>query len=257
MSDDRTIDDDREVCDKSALMTDSGDEKSESIPQVIIVRAENLDRYSHIPDDVSRLLYECSSAGEYVRYQSPDEICSLLLLPGSLLIACYRCDDNSEALVSSHLKYSDLIGCLFATDRDFCQIGLESKEFLLSEMANAGYDIDGNTRIVWVSDVCTSPNSRKSGCASRLYEVLFEEIASDFQEVLDDGAKWDPRRTAVAQAVLAPNHKMIGFSQKRGFAPLPREYSVEDFGLPVNEEDIPWLILCRLLAPQNKNSESE
>lgn len=175
--------------------------------------------------DCTQMIGECFSQGDYINPYPADNLAE-------------KEDHTNSHLLVKYDGFGNLLGCLMMTDKDHYVEGFETKEFLLeriSEIENIALPADF-TKIFWISSVCTSPDSRKSGCASSLFEHA-EKIALDFPSTY----------TIIAEAVRAVNDVMLGFSEHKGYKSIPKPLTEKDFGLEMSKGSLPWVVLYKFL----------
>lgn len=181
--------------------------------------------HEQVIDECVKLIASCSANGEYINPCTADELSEKESSKGARLFAKYNSDNS-------------LLGCLLMTDKDYCAEGLENKDFLMSEISRLeGIELPReSTKIFWISSVCTSPESRNTGCASRLFEYT-EKMAlfppSDY--------------TIIAEAVRSVNDVMLGFSRKKGYIEFDAPLTEEDFGVAPTLGSVPWMVLYKIL----------
>lgn len=182
--------------------------------------------------ECASLIASCASSGEYINPYPADNLSAKEECEGSRLFARYDADD-------------ELLGCLLMTDKDHCAEGLETKPFLLDEISRMeGVELPADsTKVFWISSVCTSPASRNTGCASKLFEYAEKMAllpASD--------------HTIIAEAVRAENDVMLGFSEKKGYVAFDKPLTEEDFGVAPTLGSIPWIVLYKVLRRPSDES---
>lgn len=184
---------------------------------------------SRILSDSANLILRCAESGDLINAYSKEKLQHEASFENSELIAYY-----DEYLI-------DILGCVMVTDRDFYAEDLESKEFLVSEIARAERIADPpskETKVFWVSSTCTAPESRGLGIATHLYDIVEAIAARNARK---------HSLVAVAQAVRPQNEGMLSFSRKRGYIEFDREFYPEDFGADSNVDARPWLIMYKII----------
>lgn len=191
--------------------------------------------------DCVNLISSCAASGDLINPHSVEFFEEKLSFDGSVLLTKY---DIAPSVVSpsssssSSSPDSNLIGCMLLTDKDYCNDGYEYKDFLINELsAHSGIDLpDSDTRIMWISAVCTNPESRGSGCASSFFAEADERALSTTKPYI-----------VIAEAVRENNENMLAFSERRGFVQLPTSYTESYFGDEDTPGAVPWKVLYKLL----------
>lgn len=179
--------------------------------------------------DCAALIESCAAHGDLVNTHDEKYFKEKLSYENSLMFTEYD-EDNKE-----------LLGCLLLTDKDYCNDGYEYKDFLLDEISRVeGIElIDNDTRISWISAVCTNPSHRKNGCATRLFsKASTATVQSDKPTIV------------IAEAVRETNDVMLSFSERQGFKQLPISYTEHYFGDPDTPGADPWKVLYKFLRRQ-------
>lgn len=194
--------------------------------------------------DCVNLVNSCAASGDLVNPHSIEFFEEKLSFDGSVLLTKYDIPSSAEpsSLVSSPTSSSsadsNLVGCMLLTDKDYCNDGYEYKDFLISELsAHSGIELpDSDTHIMWISAVCTNPESRGSGCASSFFAEADEHALSTTKPYV-----------VIAEAVRETNENMLTFSEHRGFVQLPTSYTESYFGDEDTPGAVPWKILYKFL----------
>lgn len=174
--------------------------------------------------DCASLLKACSASGDYVNPRSEEEL-------------AHRSSCENSHLIARYNECGQLMGCALMMDKDHWLDGIVTKDFMISEVEKAeGIAIPHDTKLFWISSVCTSPAFRGSGCASSLFDCAEHMAETQTGECI-----------IIAESVRAANAPMLSFSEHRGYSLLDGKFTKRSFGIEAEEGSLPWKILYKIL----------